>query len=315
MISENLSIAVLIPCFNEEMTIAGVVTSFRVYFPSARIYVYDNNSSDNTAALAAKAGAIVRSEPRQGKGNVVRQMFADIEADIYILADGDNAHPPEPARIFIEKLLENRLDMVVGARIQGEAETRRYHDFGNRMFNRLVEVLFRRGMKDVFSGYRVFNRRFVKTFPAVSRGFEIEMELSVHALDLRLPFIEIPFHYGERPEGSVSKLRTFRDGFKIAWRMVVLFSETRPFRMFTWIAAVIFLFAIILGIPLIETFIETSTVPRFPTAIAVVGLILLSGVIFTSGIILEGIARFRRENKRLHYLACPPFRAGYNDVK
>ncbi len=315
MIPENLSIAILLPCYNEEMTIAGVVTSFRVRFPTARIYVYDNNSTDNTAALATQSGAIVRRESRQGKGNVVRQMFADIDADIYILADGDNAHPPEPADSFINALLEQRLDMVIGARIQGENETRRYHNFGNRMFNRLVEVLFRRGMKDVFSGYRVFNRRFVKTFPAVSRGFEIEMELSVHALDLRLPFVEIPFHYGDRPEGSVSKLRTFRDGFRIAWRMVVLFSETRPFRMFTWIAVVMLLFAVILGIPLIETFIETSTVPRMPTAFAVVGLILLSGVVFTSGIILEGIARFRRENKRLHYLACSPFRSGYLDIK
>lgn len=313
MIPENLSIAVLLPCYNEEMTIAGVVTAFRTHFPSARIYVYDNNSSDNTAAQAKQAGAIVRNEPRQGKGNVVRQMFADIDADIYILADGDNAHPPEPAEDFIKTLLEQRLDMVVGSRIAGENEERRYHNFGNRMFNRLVEVLFRRGLNDVFSGYRVFNRRFVKTFPAVSRGFEIEMELSVHALDLRLPFAEIPFHYKQRPEGSVSKLRTFHDGFRIAWRMIVLFSETRPFRMFTWIASAIFLFAVILGIPLVETFLETSTVPRFPTAFAVVGLVILSGVIFTSGIILEGIARFRRENKRLHYLACAPFRSGYHD--
>lgn len=314
MILENLTIAILLPCYNEEMTIAGVVTSFRTNFPTAKIYVYDNNSTDNTAAQAAQAGAIVRREPRQGKGNVVRQMFADIDADIYILADGDNAHPPEPADSFIKAMLEQRLDMVVGARIPSEADARPYHNFGNRMFNRLVEVLFRRGLKDVFSGYRVFNRRFVKTFPAVSRGFEIEMELSVHALDLRLPFVEIPFQHGQRPEGSVSKLHTFRDGFRIAWRMIVLFSETRPFRMFTWVASAIFLFAIILGIPLVETFIETSTVPRIPTAFAVVGLILLSGVIFTSGIILEGIARFRRENKRLHYLGCAPFSTGYNDL-
>lgn len=315
MISESLSIAILIPCYNEEMTIADVVTSFRVHFPTARIYVYDNNSRDQTSACAQRAGAIVRHEPRQGKGNVVRQMFADIDADIYILADGDNAHPPEPAKIFVEFLIEQRLDMVVGTRIVGEKEGRRYHAFGNRVFNRLVEVLFHRGMSDVFSGYRVFNRRFVKTFPAISRGFEIEMELSVHALDLRLPFAEIPFNYGERPEGSVSKLRTFHDGFRIAWRMLILLSETRPFRLFTWIAAAILAFAIILGVPLVETFIETSTVPRFPTAFAVVGLIVLSGIVFTSGVILEGIARFRRENKRLHYLAFSPFRTSHYDVK
>lgn len=315
MIPESLSIAILIPCYNEEMTITDVVTSFHIHFPTARIYVYDNNSSDDTAIRAGRAGAIVRHEARQGKGNVVRQMFADIDADIYILADGDNAHPPEPAKIFVETLLERRLDMVVGTRIVEGKEARRYHAFGNRMFNHLVEVLFHRGMSDVFSGYRVFNRRFVKTFPAISRGFEIEMELSVHALDLRLPFVEIPFHYGDRPEGSVSKLRTFRDGFKIAWRMLILLSETRPFRLFTWIAAAILVFSIMLGIPLVETFLETSTVPRFPTAFAVVGLILLSGVIFTSGIILEGIARFRRENKRLHYLAFSPFRTSHYDIK
>lgn len=315
MISENLSIAILIPCFNEELTVADVVTSFRVHFPTARIYVYDNNSSDNTAVLATKAGAIVRHEPRQGKGNVIRQMFADIDADIYILVDGDNAHPPEPAKIFVEALLEQRLDMVVGSRIEHAENKRRYHAFGNRLFNGLVEILFHRGMKDVFSGYRVFNRRFVKTFPAISRGFEIEMELSVHALDLRLPFIEIPFHFGDRPEGSVSKLRTFHDGFRILWRMLVLLSETRPFRLFTWISVIILSIAIVLGVPLVKTFIETSAVPRYPTAVAVVGLILLSGVVFTSGIILDGIARFRRENKRMHYLALSPFRASNYDVK
>lgn len=313
MIYESFSIAILIPCYNEELTISDVVTAFRVHFPTARIYVYDNNSSDNSAKFAKMAGAIVRSEPRQGKGNVVRQMFADIDADIYILADGDNAHPPEPAKEFINVLLEEHLDMVVGARIA--ASGRRYHAFGNRIFNRLVEILFRRGMKDIFSGYRVFNRRFVKSFPAISRGFEIEMELSVHALDLRLPFVEIPFSHGERPCGSVSKLNTFHDGFKIAWRMLVLLSETRPFRLFTWISAILMLFSVMLAVPIIETFVETSKVPRFPTAFGIVGLILLSGVTFTSGVILEGIARFRRENKRLHYLAQSPFRSGYYDAK
>lgn len=315
MISESLSIAIIIPCYNEGITIADVVTSFRVHFPTARIYVYDNNSSDDTAAKAVHAGAIVRHEPRRGKGNVVRQMFADIDADIYILADGDNAHPPEPAKDFVRALLDRHLDMVIGQRIVGRAGGRRYHAFGNLMFNRLVEVLFRRGMSDVFSGYRVFNRRFVKTFPAISRGFEIELELSVHALDLRLPFIEMPFEHGERPDGSVSKLHTFRDGFRIAWRMLVLLSETRPFRLFTWISVILMLIAVILAIPLVETFIETSTVPRFPTAFGIVGLIMLSGIVFTSGVILEGIARFRRENKRLHYLSFSPFRSGYYDAK
>ncbi|MEZ5691823.1 MAG: glycosyltransferase family 2 protein [Rickettsiales bacterium] len=315
MIPENFSIAILIPCYDEEMTIGDVVSSFRTNFPTARIYVYDNNSNDSTARKAKEAGAIVRSEPRQGKGNVVRQMFADIDADIYILADGDNAHPAPPAIDFTNTLIEKRLDMVIGTRMIGGTTTRRYHAFGNKMFNRLVEILFNRGMSDVFSGYRVFNRRFVKSFPAISRGFEIEMELSVHALDLRLPFIEIPFNHGERPEGSVSKLRTFHDGFKIMWRMLVFLAETRPFRLFTWTAALMLIIAIILAIPIIETFIKTSTVPRFPTAFGIVGLIMLSGVIFTSGIILEGIARFRRENKRLHYLSLSPFRSGYHDLK
>lgn len=314
MIPENLSIAVLIPCYNEELSIGEVVTGFRTRFPTARIYVYDNNSKDNSAAIAEKMGAIVRSEPRQGKGNVVRQMFADIEADIYILVDGDNTYPPEPAEQFIKTLLEKRLDMVIGVRKIAVEKNRRYHTFGNSLFNRLVELLFHRGMSDVFSGYRVFNRRFVKSFPAISRGFEIEMELSVHALDLRLPFAEIPFEYGVRPQGSVSKLRTFHDGFRIAWRMLVLLSETQPFRLFTWLSGMLIILAIILAVPLIETFIETSTVPRFPTAFGIVGLVMLSGIVFTSGLVLEGIARFRRENKRLHYLALSPFRNMNNDT-
>jgi glycosyltransferase involved in cell wall biosynthesis len=314
VIPESLSIAILIPCYNEELTIASVVISFRTNFPTARIYVYDNNSKDKTAEIAAKAGAIVRHEPRQGKGNVVRQMFADIDADIYILADGDNAHPPEPAKQFVEDLLNKHLDMVVGTRIKA-GENRKYHAFGNRMFNWMVGMLFHRGMSDIFSGYRVFNRRFVKSFPAISRGFEIEMELSVHALDLRLPFSEIAFSHGERPEGSISKLNTFRDGFKISWKMLMLLSETQPFRLFTWISTVVLIIAIMLGIPIVETFLQTSTVPRFPTAFGVVGLIVLSGIVFTSGIVLEGISRFRRENKRLHYLSLSPFRAGYYDAK
>lgn len=315
MILENLSIAVLIPCYNEELTVADVVTSFRMHLPTARIYVYDNNSTDNTVAQAHKAGAIIRHESRQGKGNVVRQMFADVDADIYVLIDGDNTYPPEPAKEFIETLIRERMDMVVGVRTEAFSRGRRYHVFGNRLFNRLVELLFQRGMKDVFSGYRVFNRRFVKSFPAISGGFEIEMELSVHALDLRLPFLEIPFNYGNRPEGSFSKLNTFRDGFRIAWRMLMLLSETRPIGLFTLISLLILLSAITLSIPLIDTFVTTNTVPRFPTAFGVVGLVVLSGIVFTSGIILEVIARFRRENKRLHYLSFTPFRTSYYDTK
>jgi glycosyltransferase involved in cell wall biosynthesis len=315
MTLENLSIAVLIPCYNEALTIGEVVTGFRTRFPTARIYVYDNNSKDDTAKIAEKMGAIVRHEPRQGKGNVVRQMFADIDADIYILVDGDNEHPPEYAINFVQTLLDKRLDMVVGVRKIAEGKSRRYHGIGNVIFNRLVQLLFHRGMSDIFSGYRVFNRRFVKSFPAISHGFDIEMELSIHALDLRLPFAEVPFECGARPVGSVSKLRTFHDGFRVGWRMLILLSETQPFRLFSWAAFLLIILSIVLAIPLVETFMETSQVPRFPTAFGIVGLLVLSGISFMSGLILEGIARFRRENKRLHYLFLSPFRNGNNDVK
>ena len=298
----SYTLVVLIPCFNEGKTIGAVVAAFREQLPQAQIYVYDNNSDDDTAAQAAKAGAIVRQEPLQGKGNVVRRMFADIDSDIYVMVDGDSTYPADQVRALIDRLVLQQLDMVVGARVAGENAFRHYHGWGNRFFNAIIRRLFGKGVQDVFSGYRIFSRRFVKSFPALSRGFEIETELSVHALELNLSVAELPVPYEARPEGSFSKLHTFRDGFRILLTVLMLFKETRPFRLFSLLAFLLTLLAGILSYPIILTWLETGLVPRFPTAFIVVGLLVLAMVSFTSGIVLDGIAQLRRENKRLHYL-------------
>ncbi len=300
---ENYSIAVLIPCYNEERTVGQVIADFREQLPHARIYVYDNNSTDRTADIARKAGAIVRREAMQGKGNVIRQMFADIEAQVYVMVDGDSTYPASAVHPLIEALVTQHLDMATGARVALQDEAyRANHVWGNKLFNAVVAFLFGRGMRDIFSGYRVFSRRFVKSFPCLSRGFEIETELSVHALGLRLPFTEIPVPYGARPEGSFSKLSTWRDGWRILLTIVRLFKEARPFVMFTGIALALALAASALGWPLIATFLSTGLVPRIPTAIIVIGLLIFALIAFASGIILDGIALFRLESKRLHYL-------------
>lgn len=303
-------IAVLLPCYNEELTIGEVVRRFRETLPSAAIYVYDNNSKDLTALKARAAGAIVVREPRQGKGNVVRRMFADIDADIYVMTDGDGTYAPEDASLLINVLQTERCDMVVGTR-RGVTDDagRNGHAFGNRVFNRLYKGLFGTDFTDIFSGYRVFSRRFVKSFPAVSGGFEIETEMSVHASQLKLPVSEMALDYGRRPEGSSSKLSTFRDGAKILWMFAMLVKETQPLRFFGTFALFFLAASIGLMIPVLIEFAETGLVPRMPTWVLSIGMLLLAMLSMMTGFILDSVSRGRAEQKRIFYLSISSGRA------
>ena len=302
----QLEIAVLIPCYNEAVAIGAVVRDFRAALPAARIYVYDNNSKDGTAKVAAEAGAIVRHEPWQGKGNVVRRMFSDIEADIYLLVDGDGTYHAPSAPTLITALLDQQLDMVVGARVeQGQGAYRPGHRFGNAMLTGLVSKIFGRTIRDMLSGYRVFTRRFVKSFPAMSAGFEIETELSVHALELRMKTAELDTPYGERPQGSFSKLSTYRDGWRILKLVSHLVKEERPADFFGAAFLALLLLSLALGVPVVIEFMQTGLVPRFPTAILSTGIMLLAFLSLTCGIILETVTTARREMKRLAYLQIP----------
>jgi Glycosyl transferase family 2 len=299
-------IAVLVPCFNEEAAIAGVVADFRKSLPSAQIYVYDNNSSDRTGAVAREAGAEVRSEHRQGKGHVVRRMFADIDADIYVLVDGDATYDAASAPRMVEMLRSQRLDMVVGVRVdQAEAAWRRGHRTGNRMLTGFLSSVFGRAFRDILSGYRVFSRRFVKSLPVLSDGFEIETELSVHALELALPVAEIETPYFARPAGSFSKLNTWRDGFRILGTILKLYRSEKPLRFFTIIGCCLALVSIGLAIPVIVTWLEQGVVPRLPTAVLSMGLMILSVLSVSSGLVLDTVTRGRREMKLLAYLSQP----------
>lgn len=299
-------IAVILPCYNEETAIAATVAGFRASLPTAEIYVFDNNSSDRTAEVARQTGAIVRAERMQGKGHVVRRMFADIEADVYVMADGDATYDAAAAPKMVDMMLEEQLDMVVGARKdEVEAAYRRGHRLGNLLFTSLLAWLFGRSFSDIFSGYRVFSRRFVKSFPVLSSGFEIETEISVHALELRMPVAEIVTAYGARPEGSVSKLSTYSDGLRIMRTIVTLVRIERPVLFFGGIGALFALAAIILAIPLIITYWQTGLVPRFPTAILVTGMMILAVLNGMCGLILDTVVRGRREVRRLAYLAHP----------
>ena len=302
----GLRIAVLLPCYNEEAAIAQTVAGFRAALPDAAIYVFDNNSTDRTCAVAAEAGAIVRCEKMQGKGHVVRRMFADVDADIYVMADGDATYDAAAAPEMVRRLVEEQLDMVVGAR-QSEVEEayRRGHRLGNRLFTGLLASLFGRTFTDIFSGYRVFSRRFVKSFPALARGFETETEISVHALELAMPVGEVMTAYGARPEGSASKLSTYRDGWRILKTIVHLFRIERPVLFYGGIGALLALLALILAAPLIVTYVQTGLVPRFPTAILVTGLMILASLCVFTGLILDTVVRGRREVRRLAYLALP----------
>ena len=297
-------IAVLLPCFNEEAAIAETIAGFRSALPSAAVYVFDNNSSDRTIELARAAGAEVRTERQQGKGNVVRRMFADVDADIYVMADGDLTYDPKAAPEMVRMLLDEQLDMVVGTRLHEVAEAYRGgHVIGNRLFTGLLSGLFGRSFTDIFSGYRVFSRRFVKSFPVLSAGFEIETEMSVHALELRMPVGELETAYGARPEGSASKLSTYRDGWRILKTIGTLYRVERPVLFYGGLGALLVIAAVILAIPLVLTYLDTGLVPRFPTAILVTGMVIVAVLSFFAGLILDTVTRGRREVRRLAYLA------------
>ena len=299
-------IAVLLPCFNEEAAIARTVEEFREALPDATIYVYDNNSTDRTREVAAAAGATVRSERQQGKGAVVRRMFADIDADIYVMADGDATYEAAIAPRMVSLLIDDQLDMVVGARASTiEAAYRRGHRLGNRLLTGLLTSMFGRSFSDILTGYRVFSRRFVKSFPVLSAGFEIETEISIHALELAMPLAELSTAYGARPEGSNSKLSTYADGFRILSTILALYRSERPVLFFSVIAAFLVVLALILGFPLLLTYEKTGLVPRFPTAIVISVILTVAVLAFFAGLILDTVTKGRREMKRLIYLQLP----------
>src|SRR6266540_919797 len=296
-------VAVLLPCFNEQASIATVVAGFRAALPEATVYVYDNNSTDRTVEIARAAGAVVRRETHQGKGNVVWRMFADVDADIYVLVDGDATYDAPSARAMIARLIEDRLDMVVAARVEeGQAAYRRGHRTGNRLLTAFVASVFGASFSDILSGYRVFSRRFVKSFPVLSRGFEIETELTVHALELELAVAEIETPYYARPEGSVSKLSTWRDGLRIAFTIVNLYRSERPLSFFTGFGIALAIVSVGLAIPIFVTYFEQGSVPRVPTAILSTGLMLLAFLSVIAGLVLDTVTKGRREMKLLAYL-------------
>ena len=307
MTLSTMRIAVLVPCFNEEAAVATVIADFRKALPSARIFVYDNNSSDRTVAVARDAGAEVRRERRQGKGHVVRRMFADIDADIYVLVDGDATYDAASAPRMIDALVSDRLDMVVGFRVdQVETAYRRGHRAGNWMLTGFLSSVFGQAFKDILSGYRVLSRRFVKSFPVLSDGFEIETELSVHALELALPVTEIETPYYARPAGSFSKLNTWRDGFRILGTILKLYRSEKPLRFFGAIGIFLILVSIGLAIPVLVTYLEQGVVPRLPTAVLSMGLMILAVLSMSSGLVLDTVTRGRREMKLLAYLSQAP---------
>ena len=302
------AVAVLIPCLNEAPTIAKVVKDFRAFLPAARIYVFDNGSADDTIEIARSAGAIVRHEARRGKGNVVRRMFADVEADFYLMVDGDDTYDASAAPALMKRMSEEGLDFVNVARRSSErAAFRAGHRFGNHMLSRSVQAIFGRETEDMLSGYKAFSRRYVKSFPATASGFETETELTVHALELRMPMAEIEAPYRERPEGSASKLSTFKDGFKILALIARLIKDERPRMTFVALGLVLTIVAILLGGPVINEFLRTGLVPRLPTAVLASGLVILGALSMVAGLILDVVAKARHETKRLAYLSVPRF--------
>lgn len=303
---QGLKIAVIVPCYNEEAAIGTVVEQFRAALPTSEIHVYDNNSKDGTIAAAKAAGAIVGIETRQGKGNVVRRMFGDVDADVYVMIDGDATYDAPSAPKMIATLVAEKLDMVVGARIdQEQAAYRPGHRFGNWVLTEFVKRIFGKSFTDILSGYRVFSRRFVKSFPALSTGFEIETELTVHSLELGMPVAEIETPYYARPEGSTSKLNTYRDGIRILWTIGKLFRTERPMQFFSLVSFFFFVMSIAVAVPVFQTYFATGLVPRLPTAILATALMLLSFLSLMSGLILDTVTRGRRELKRLTYLSYP----------
>jgi glycosyltransferase involved in cell wall biosynthesis len=304
-----LTVAVLVPCYNEEITIGKVVADFRAALPDATIYVYDNNSRDNTIDVAQRAGAVVRKELRQGKGNVVRRMFADIEADVYVLVDGDDTYDASASEMLVKRLVEERLDFINAMRVSTAKDAfRAGHRFGNRLLTGLVRQIFGRQFNDMLSGYKILSRRFVKSFPAMSSGFETETELAVHALELRMPSIEVSTVYKERPPGSVSKLRTYSDGAQIMLLIARLVKDERPLHFFGLSGLSLIVVAMLLSIPLLVTYLETGLVPRFPTAILCAALVIVGVLSTFAGLILDMTTKTRREMKRLIYLSLPTFK-------
>ncbi len=296
-------VAVLIPCYNEAVTIGKVVDDFKRVLPDADIYVYDNNSKDDTAAIAEDHGAIVRTEPRQGKGNVVRQMFREIDADYYIMLDGDDTYPAEAAPRLLEPLMNDTADMTVGDRLSngtyGEENDRAFHGFGNNLVRWLIKVIYGYAFDDVMTGYRAFNRIFVKTMPVLSEGFQIETELSIHAVDKRFRITDVPIDYRDRPEGSYSKLSTFGDGAKVLRAIASLFKDHKPMAFFGWLALILIVLGLIAGIPVIAEYFQTGLVPRFPTAILAIALVICGALSFTAGIILDTVAKTGRKQWEL----------------
>ncbi|MEM5518221.1 glycosyltransferase family 2 protein [Henriciella sp. AS95] len=300
------SIAVLLPCYNEAEAIAQTVEGFRRALPTATIYVYDNGSTDNTVEVARQAGAEVYSEPLKGKGNVVRRMFADVEADVYVMADGDATYDPDAAPKMIDLLHSTRSDMIVGTRQSSEdAAYRRGHRSGNRLLTGLVTHIFGRRFTDILSGYRVFSHRFVKSFPALSKGFEIETELTIHALELRAPVSELATTYASRPEGSASKLRTFSDGFRILRVIIQMTKEERPLAFFSLIALFFLIICLAIGVPVLLEYFDTGLVPRQPRWIASVAFAIAALQSFSVGLVLDTVTKGRQETKRLLYLSLP----------
>ncbi|MCI8451922.1 MAG: glycosyltransferase [Eggerthellaceae bacterium] len=292
-------VAVLVPCYNEAVTIAKVVDDFRRVLPEATVYVYDNNSSDGTAALAAAHGAVVRFESRQGKGNVVRQMFRDIEADYYLMVDGDDTYPAEAAPDLLAPLAADEADMTVGDRLSngsyGEENDRAFHGFGNDLVRFLIKAIYGYAFEDVMTGYRAFNRVFVKTMPVLSEGFQIETEISIHAVDKRWRIVDVPIAYRDRPEGSYSKLSTFGDGARVLRAITSLFKDYRPFAFFGWVALVFLLLGLVTGVPVIAEYLATDYVSKIPSAVLAVALVLCGALSITAGIILDTVAKSHRK--------------------
>lgn len=291
-------IAVLIPCYNEAQTVAKVVKDYKKALPEATIYVYDNNSTDGTDKIAKKAGAVVRYEYRQGKGNVIRTMFREIDAEVYLMIDGDDTYPSENAREMCNLILEGKADMVIGDRLSSTyflENKRPFHNFGNVMVRFFINKLFKNKVKDIMTGYRAFNKEFVKGFPVISKGFEIETEMTIHAVDKNYHIVEVPVNYQDRPEGSESKLNTYKDGFKVLRTIGVLFKEYKPATFFNIVSLLILLISLFFGIPVVIEFYETGLVPRFPTLIVACILLIISIQLWIAGIILEVIAKKNKQ--------------------
>ena len=299
-------ITVIIPCYNEEITIASVIKDFNTHLPEAEIVVYDNNSKDDTAKIAKECGATVISEPRQGKGNVIRSAFRDIESDIYVMSDGDNTYPAKHARELIKPVLEGSADMVVGDRhstgAYAKENKRALHNFGNNLVKNLINSLFKSDLKDIMSGYRVFNREFVKNFPVTSDGFEIETEMTLHALDKKFIIKELPIEYRDRPEGSFSKLNTFKDGFRVLKTILWVFKDYKPLMFFSLRSLLFFILGLLFGLPPVIEFMQTGLVNKFPSARLATGLMLISVISLFSGFILDTVVKFHKESYELRLI-------------